>query len=157
VVPAAKPKKLKRGNMRQPNFKLGWYVPNKIAALTHFHADVTQEDFMGLVKTGQELLSDTNETFHVIIDNRVVAMSAPASLSQMKQMVSYMNHPQLRWVVVIKPTSLELDTESLPVEHEGKTSLKNVSSLAEAFSFLRDQTNDIDWSKADASFFPNPE
>lgn len=143
--------------MRQPNFKLGWYIPHKIAALTHFHADVTQDDFMGIVKTGQELLSNASETFHVIIDNRVVSMPAPASLSQMKQMVPYMNHPQLRWVIVVKPTNLNLNTESLPIEQEGETSLKNVSSLPEAISFLRQQTDGIDWSLADTAFFPNPQ
>lgn len=143
--------------MRQPNFKLGWYISHKIAALTHFHADVTQDDFMGIVKSGQELLSNANEPFHVIIDNRVVTMPAPASLSQMKQMVPYMNHPQLRWVIVVKPTNLNLDTENLPIEQEGETSLKNVSSLPEAISFLHQQTDDIDWSLADTAFFPNPQ
>jgi hypothetical protein len=56
---------------------------------------------------------------------------------------------------VVKPTSLNLDTESLPVEHEGETSLKNVSGLPEATSFLREQTDDIDWSMANTAFFPN--
>ena len=36
--------------MRQPNCQLGWYVPNQIAALTHFHPDVTAEDFQALFK-----------------------------------------------------------------------------------------------------------
>jgi hypothetical protein len=42
--------------MRQPNYQLGWYIPNQIAALTHFHPDVTAEDFLGVVQAGQELL-----------------------------------------------------------------------------------------------------
>lgn len=141
--------------MRQANYKLGWYIPAKIAALTHFHADVIQEDFMGIVQTGQELLGNITQEFHVIIDNRVVAMSEPASLSQMKQMVPYMNHPALRWVVVVKPEGLALNTEDLPVEQDGTTSLKNVSSLQEAVSFLQKQTDDIDWSISDDTFFPN--
>ena len=141
--------------MRQPNYKLGWFIPNQVVALTHFHSDVTTEDFMGVVQTGQALLDDVENEFHLIIDNRVVEMSSPVSLSQMKQMVPYMNHPLLRWVVVVKPESLTLDTASLPVEKDGETQLKNVSSLEEAISHLRAMTRDVDWRRADVTFFPN--
>jgi hypothetical protein len=140
--------------MRQPNYQLGWYVPNQIAALTHFHPDVTAEDFMGVVQAGQELLQHIGNEFYIIIDNRVVGMSSLASLSQMKQMVPYMNHPLLRWVVVIKPEHLALDTASLPVEQEGATQLKNVASLEEAIRHLRQTTIDVQWQQADMTFFP---
>ena len=141
--------------MRQPNYKLGWFVPNQIAALTHFHADVTQEDFMGVIQTGEALLKNVSSAFHVIIDNRVVEMSEPARLSQMQAMVSFMTHPLLRWVVVVKPASLDLDTSILPVEQSGKTQLKNVSSLPEAIDYLQATTSGIMWEKADTTFFPN--
>jgi hypothetical protein len=141
--------------MRQPNYKLGWFIPGQVAALTHFHADVTQEDFMGVIQTGEALLKDADSEFHVIIDNRVVEMAAPASLSQMKGMVSFMSHPLLRWVVVVKPANLDLNTGSLPIEQIDKTQLKNVSSLPEAISHLQAAANDIAWEKADATFFPN--
>ncbi len=141
--------------MRQPNYKLGWFVPNQIAALTHFHADVTQEDFMGVIQTGEALLKNVSSEFHVIIDNQVVEMSEPASLSQMQAMVSFMSHPMLRWVVVIKPANLELDTSNLPIEQMGKTQLKNVTSLPEAIDHLQTVTSGIMWETADATFFPN--
>jgi hypothetical protein len=139
--------------MRQPNYKLGWYVPNQVAALTHFHPDVTAEDFRGVVEAGQELLQHAANEFHIIIDNRVVGMSAPASLSQMKQMVPYMNHPLLRWVVVVKPKHLTLDTASLPIEQQGATQLKNVASLEEAIRHLRQTTTAVQWLQADVTFF----
>lgn len=142
--------------MRQPNYRLGWYIPNQVAALTHFHPEVTAEDFMGVVQAGQELLQHVNNEFHIIIDNRVVGMSAPVSLGQMRQMVPYMNHPLLRWVVVIKPKQLALDTDSLPIEKEGATQLKNVSSLEEAFKYLQQTTTDVQWQLADVTFFPDP-
>jgi len=141
--------------MRQPNYKLDWFIPNQIAALTHFHPEVTQEDFMGVIQTGQELLAHVSDTFHVLIDNRFVQMESPASLSQMKQMVPYMSHPSLRWVVVVKSEVLSLDTSALPVEQDGQTQLKNVSTLAEAISFLREIAADLHWEKADTTFFPN--
>jgi hypothetical protein len=140
--------------MRQPNYQLGWYVPNQIAALTHFHPDVTAEDFLGVVQAGQELLQQVSNEFHIIIDNRVVGMSSPASLGQMKQMVPYMNHPLLRWVVVIKPNHLALDTASLPVEQEGSAQLKNVASLEEAIRHLRQTTTNVQWQQANMTFFP---
>ncbi len=141
--------------MRQPNYKLDWFIPHKILALTHFHSDVTTEDFMGVIQTGEELLRRINHEFHVIIDNRVVDMSSPVSLSQMKEMVPYMNHPLLRWVVVVKPEKLILDTSSLPIEKEGEIQLKNVSSLSEAISYLHKTITDVDWQQADLTFFPN--
>lgn len=141
--------------MRQPNYKLDWFIPGQIAALTHFHADVTQEDFMGVVQAGERLLNNVNNEFHVIIDNRAVAMAAPASLSQMREMVSFMSHPMLRWVVVVKPVSLDLDTSNLPVEQIGKAQLKNVASLPEAIDHLQAVTSGIIWETADATFFPN--
>ena len=141
--------------MQQPNYKLGWFIPNQIAALTHFHANVTQEDFMGVIQTGQKLLGNMSDTFHVIIDNRFVEMATPAKLSDMKAMVPYMNNPALNWVVVIKPKGLSLDTNALPIEQAGSTQLKNVASLNEAINFLQQQMPDLDWSHADRGFFPN--
>lgn len=140
--------------MREPNYRVGWYIPEQIAALTHFHPEVTAEDFLGVVQAGQELLTSVSTEFHIIIDNRKVGMSAPASLSQMKQMVPYMNHPLLRWVVVIKPEHLVLDTENLPIETEGETRLKQVSSLSEGLRFLRQTIVDLPWQQADMAFFP---
>ena len=140
--------------MQSPNFKLGWFIPNQIAALTHFHANVTTDDFMGVVQAGQELLNGVESEFHVLIDNRVVDMSTPAGLSQMKQMVPYMNHPFLRWVVVVKPQNLVLDTSELSVEEDGKARLKNVASLQEAIEFLRNTVDNVQWQQADTTFFP---
>jgi hypothetical protein len=139
--------------MRQPNYKLGWYVPKQIAALTHFHPDVTAEDFQGVVQAGQELLQHAANEFHIIIDNRMVGMAFLPSLDQMKQMVPYMNHPLLRWVVVVKPEQLALDTNSQPVQQDGATQLKHVASLEEAIGHLRQATTDVQWHQADVTFF----
>lgn len=141
--------------MREPNFKLGWFVPNQVAALTHFHSGVIAEDFMGVVQTGDALLKDVTNDFHVIIDNRVVNMDAPATLAQMKQMVPYMNHDYLRSVVVVKPEQLTLQPENLEIEEVGNTTLKNVNSLQEAVAFLREIVKDISWEAAEVTFFPN--
>ncbi|MCP4543169.1 MAG: hypothetical protein GY832_39145 [Chloroflexi bacterium] len=143
--------------MRQSNFKLDWFIPNQIAGLTHFHSDVTQDDFMGVIQKGQELVGNIENEFHILIDNRVVNSPSLVSLDQMKQMVPYMSHPLLRWVVVVKPESLALDTSDLPVEKDGQLRLKNVSSLTEAIDFLREMAPEVQWQQADETFFPNAE
>lgn len=142
--------------MREPNYRIGWYIPQQIAALTHFHADVTAEDFGGVVQAGQELLHSVTSEFHIIIDNRQVSMSAPATLLQMQQMVPYMRHPFLRWVVVVKPEQLGIATASLAIEQEGETLLKNVATLAEGINHLRQVAGHLAWQQANEAFFPHP-
>lgn len=141
--------------MRQPNFKLGWFIPNQIAALTHPYAEITSDDFMGIVQTGQNLLEHVENEFHVIIDNRFVDMPSLASLNQMKQAVTYMNHPFLRWVVVVKPQKLTLNVSDLPIEKDGQARLKNFTDLPEAIKFLRETVSEVHWQYSDATFFPN--
>jgi hypothetical protein len=141
--------------MRQPNFKLGWFIPNQIAALTHPYAEITSDDFMGIVQTGQSLLAQVENEFHVIIDNRFVDMSSLASLTQMKQAIPYMNHPFLRWIVAVKPQNLTLNVSDLPIEKDGQARLKNFADLPEAIKFLRGTVSEIQWQYSDATFFPN--
>ncbi len=141
--------------MRPPNFKLDWFIPEQVIGLTHFHAAVTQDDIMGVMQKGQELTDNAKQEFHIIIDNRVVNMPAPMSLSQMVQMVPYATHPLLRWIIVVKPESLSLDAASLPVEENGGKHLKNVASLPEAIEFLMKMAPEVEWQRADANFFPN--
>jgi hypothetical protein len=141
--------------MRQPNFKLGWFIPNQIVALTHPYAEITSDDFMGIVQTGQNLLAQVENEFHVIIDNRFVDMSSLASLNQMKQAVPYMNHPFLRWIIAVKPQKLTLNVSDLPIEKDGQARLKNFTDLPEAIKFLRETVTEIQWQYSDATFFPN--
>jgi hypothetical protein len=139
--------------MRQPNFKLDWFIPETVIGLTHMHADVTPDDFMGVVQIGQELIAKIDHVFHVLIDNRVVDMPGLLSLQQMQQMVPYMNHPSLRWILVVKPEHLPIETSALPVEQEGQVQLKNVASLTEAFGFLQTLISEKLWQQAKTTFF----
>ena len=149
--------KLGEYSVRQPNYKFDWFIPEQIIGLTHFHAAVTEEDIMGVMQKGQELTENLVREFHVLIDNRVINMPGLMSLAQMKQMVPYVNHPQLKWIVVIKPESLVTDTDSLPIEKDGSQSLKNVASLPEALEFLMAERPEIGWERAASDFFPNSE
>jgi len=139
--------------VREPNFKLDWFIPDQVIGLTHFHAEVTQDDFMGVMQKGQELTSDIKSEFNVLIDNRVVNMPILMHLDQMVQMVPYVNHPMLRWIIVIKPESLTLDTKSLPIESAGEKRLKNVASFEEAIEFLKEVAPEIQLQQKDENFF----
>lgn len=141
--------------LRQPNFKIGWFIPNQIAALTHPYAEITPDDFMGVIQTGQNLLAQVENEFHIIIDNRFVDMPSLVSLSQIKQSVPYMNHPFLRWIAVIKPQKLALNVSNLPIEKNGETSLKNFADLPEAIKFLKENVGEVQWQHSDGAFFPN--
>ena len=143
--------------MREPNFKFDWFIPGQIIGLTHFHSEVTQEDIKGVMQKGQEITKNIENDFSILIDNRVVNMAGLMTLEQMVQMVSYVNHPMLRWVVVVKPESMLIDTTSLPIEKVGEKRLKNVSSLGEAIAFLRKEMPEIQTQKASESFFPSGE
>jgi hypothetical protein len=143
--------------MRLPNFKLDWFVPQSVIGLIHFHADVTPDDVRGVIQTGQDLIATIDHEFHLLIDNRVVNMPTLLTLQQMQYMVPYMNHPNLRWVLVVKPEQLEQDVSTLPVEQEGRVQLKNVSTLPEAFDFLQTLIPESEWRQANTTFFPNTE
>ena len=143
--------------MRQPNYKFDWFIPEHIIGLTHFHAAVTAEDIMGVIQKGQELTANIQREFHVLIDNRVVDMPGLMSLAQLKQMVPYVNHPELKWIVVVKPENLVTDIDSLPIEADGSQRLKNVASLPEALEFLMAERPEIGWERAASGFFPNSE
>ncbi len=143
--------------MRTPNFKFDWFVPDQIIGLTHFHPAVTEEDIAEVMQKGQELTESVKREFHVLIDNRAINMPSLMSLQQMNQMAPYVNHPQLKWIVVIKPENLSIETENLAIEKDGHRSLKNVASPAEAIEFMMEQVQGIDWKQADTRFFPNSE
>ncbi len=140
--------------MRPPNYRIGWYIPQQIAALTHLHPEVTTADFQGVVQEGAALLQSVNTAFHIIIDNRQMELAAPVRLSQMQLLVPYMNHPQLRWVVVVKPMHVVLSTEHRAIEQAGSIHLKNVASLPDAIQFLQQTTPGLHWDQADVAFFP---
>jgi hypothetical protein len=95
------------------------------------------------------------EGIDILIDNRVINMPGLMSLEQMVQMVPYANHPMLRWIVVVKPEQLVLETETLPVEEHEEKRLKNVESLAVAIGFLQETEPELDWQSAERHFFPN--
>ena len=120
-----------------PPFRLDWIVPNRVAALTHTTPIVTSNDYLHILQRLHVLLSASSGPVHIVIDNRMLAMPRPVSLADMQRATPLLNHPNLRWLVAIAPTSLGLDEAAWPVESNGNVHLRNVASLASAIEQLQ--------------------
>lgn len=140
---------------REKNYKIGWVLPNQVAGLTHFHADVTMDDMQGVVTEGTTLIDSVAQIFHIIIDNRVVGNTQRANLKQMKQFVPYMSNPFLRWVVVVLPEASDVDPKTISIEQDDDTQLIHVHTLDEAINHLKSIDSSLDWTQSDADFFPH--
>ena len=137
--------------MSEPNFKVGWVIPNKIAVLTHFHSAITPEDIQGVMTESGRLLQGADDEFHLIIDNRVAPLPKIYSLEQLQDSSPILSHPLLKYLVVVKPMHLILPE----IEEESKNgvTLKNVASVQEAFQFLSERTS-IELTGDEMEFFP---
>lgn len=140
--------------MRTPNYKVGWLVKNKLAALTHYHSDITAEDLMGVYAESQQLLEAVVTPFHLIIDNRVAPLDKIYTLAELLQLSPLLHHPYLRYIVIIKPDHLDLGTAHGTLQKQALVSLQNVSSVQEGLSFLAQNVNDMDVATIDFGFFP---
>jgi hypothetical protein len=141
--------------MRTPNYKVGWLITNKIAALSHFHSEITQEDLMGVFTETQRLLKDTQKPFQVIIDNRLAPINKIYTLAELQQSSPLLSHPLLQYIVIVKPQHIELQPEHLALETRHGIHLKNVASIGEAIEYVGRMSTDGDMADMDTSFFPN--
>ena len=139
--------------MRTPNYKVGWILDTKVAALTHFHSEITQEDIIGVFTETQKLLQDAKEPFQIIIDNRLAPLNKLFSLEELQNSSPLLLHPLLDHIVIVKPNHLELGTNETLIEKRESTTLKNVSSIHEALDFLRQTVPELNQGKMDLHFF----
>lgn len=140
--------------MRAPNYKVGWLVPGQLAALTHYHADIRQEDILGVFMESQQLLAKVECPFHLLIDNRLAPLDRLYTLAELIKLSPLLQHPYLRYLVVVKPKHLELDAIHAGLQSIGSVSLQNVASVQEGIIFLKRCVADIDVNSIDISFFP---
>lgn len=141
--------------MRTPNYKLGWIIENKVAALTHFHSEITHKDILGVFEETQKLLQDAKEPFQIIIDNRLVPLNKIFSLEELQNSSPLLLHPLLNHIVIVKPNHLELKINETFMEKRKSTYLKNVSSIHEALDFLSQKIPELNQGKMDIHFFDN--
>lgn len=141
--------------MRTPNYKVGWILETKVAALTHFHSEITQEDIIGVFTETQKLLEDAKAPFQIIIDNRLAPLNRIFSLEELQNASPLLLHPLLNHIVIVKPNHLELSINETFIEKRESTYLKNVSSIQEALDFLGHTIPELNQGKMDVHFFDN--
>lgn len=134
-------------------FRAGWLIPQHLLALTHLHPQVTPEDFAQITQQTQTALTQVSGEFHLLLDNRIIADANVATLDIMLQMMPQMNHPQLRWVVMILPELLRETAVSIPDQQYHQIRLTHVDTLTAAYDFLRSVDETINWQKLNGDFF----
>ena len=53
-------------------YKAGWFIPQQVLALTHLVPEVTQDDFIGIIDATNACLAEAQQSFYLIIDNRII-------------------------------------------------------------------------------------
>lgn len=139
--------------MRTPNYKVGWIIENKVAALTHYHSDITQEDIIGVFTETQKLLQGVKEPFQIIIDNRLAPLTKIYSLEELQNASPLLLHPFLDHIIIVKPNHLELEIKEAFKEKRRGKYLKNVISIEKALDFVRHLIPGSDEGKTDIHFF----
>lgn len=125
-------------------FRAGWLTKDQILALTHFEPVVTAEDFREIATETHAALQEASQVFHILIDNRIIAERTVASLDTMLQAMPMLNHPLLRWIVVVLPEAIKEMAVSMEVQKRGAIQLIYVDSLASAFQHLAEQDDRIE-------------
>ena len=140
--------------MRIPNFKVGWLLEKQVAALTHFHSDITDEDIQGVTQKTVCLLQEMETPFHILIDNRLVHLHKIYSLVELQNSSPIFLHPCLSYVVMVKPNHLSLSNDKMLTEQCNNVHLKNVPGILEAFEFLNQIIPDFYKIVIQSNFFP---
>lgn len=133
--------------------RAGWLIPQQILALTHFLPEVTTEDFAQITQDTEHAISQVDGEFHLIVDNRIIDNTDLAPLEMMLQFMPQLNHPQLRWMVMVLPNALSGQAQQMETEHHNQIGLKHVDTLPFAFDFLQSVDATINWSAQDKTFF----
>jgi hypothetical protein len=128
-------------------------MKDRILALTHFESVVTPEDFKSIAADTHKALQEATETFHILIDNRIIAEPTVASLDTMLQAMPVLQHPLLRWIVVVLPEAIKENAASMEDQQQGAIRLKYVDSLAAALRHLANEDGGIDDGKLIHSLF----
>lgn len=137
------------------NFRVGWLLPWRVLALTHFAPTVSPVEFSRIGESTARLLQsvEAGQTFHVLIDNRQIAETNQASLEMMLQALPHLEHSGLRWIVVILPESIKGQASKMPIQQKGEIQLRYVDTLEEAQAHLASVDEFVDWSRAAPAFF----
>lgn len=137
------------------NYRVGWVIPNQVAALTHYTAEITLDEFQSIAGEAAALLVDASEPFHVIIDNRIMNMAFLPDLSGLQGSAPYMENPNLRHVVMVKPTAMQGWAKDLPSYTDENVTLTYVDDIQDVVDLLKAEDETLRWHMVEADFFPD--
>lgn len=137
------------------NYRVGWVIPNQIAALTHYTPEIMLDEFQAIASESEILTTSATDRFHLIIDNRIMNMAFVPDLATIRQAAPYTNNPLLQHIVMIKPEQMEGSANHLPSYTDDHLTLTYVDTLMDAENFLKAKDHDIRWHEAESDFFPN--
>ena len=96
------------------NYRIGWVIPDQLSALTYYTSRLTIEEFQAIASETSDFFNETSQPFHLIIDNRVMNMAFLPDLDTLKRSAAHMRHPNLRYIVMVKPASMKGSARDLP-------------------------------------------
>jgi hypothetical protein len=115
--------------------------------------EVTQDDYMGILEQTNACLQEAQQSFHLIIDNRIIKSEQVVSLDVILQSNPQLQQSTLRWVIMILPDFLRDTAVDRDVQQIGDVQLKYVDSLATAMNTLRMLDASLDWESRISDFF----
>lgn len=134
-------------------YKVGWFLPQQVMALTHLVPVVTQDDFIGISQDTTARLGEVTQPFHIIIDNRIIKNEQVVSLEMILQTMPQLQSQPLRWIIMILPDSLRHQAADMATQRAGTVQLMYVDSLVSAFAALRDVDASLNWDGQVSDFF----
>lgn len=137
------------------NYRVGWVIPNQIGALTHYTPEITLEEFQCISAEAADLFTDAAETFHMIIDNRIMNMAFLPDLDAIKRAAPYASNPNLGYIIMIKPEQMEGSANDLSDYHADNVTLTYVDTLDDAILLLKANDSNLRWHEVESDFFPN--
>jgi hypothetical protein len=134
-------------------YKVGWFIPQQIIALTHFVSEVTQDDFNGIVDASNACLLEASQPFNMIIDNRIIKNEQVVSLEVILQSMPQLQNLPLRQVIMILPRAIGHKAAVMEVQRMGDVQLRFVDGLTAAFATLRATDASLNWDLQISGFF----
>jgi hypothetical protein len=134
-------------------YKVGWFIPQQVMALTHFVPEVTQDDFMAIVAATDTCLAEAQQPFYMMIDNRIIKSEQVVSLEVILQTMPQLQASQLRAIIMVLPQPIRHQASSMARQQAGDIQLVYVENLAAGFAVLQSLDTSLKWALQLLNFF----
>jgi hypothetical protein len=134
-------------------YKVDWFIPQQILALTHLVPEVSQEDFIAILEAVQSCLQQINQPFHLIIDNRIIKSEQVATLEVILNSNPQLQALPLRWILMVLPYTLQEKATMRETQQIGSVQLMYVDSIQAAFAAFQKLDTNLNWEYQLSDFF----